>query len=189
MMKREGPAGCGLMILGIIALFLSVIPTGFQSGTSAAQATQLYAGATMWTTLLVAFGIGLLILIVDVDLAGIEHQVSQATPALAMPTPKIWEYCDLMEGRVRDGQTGEVRQAFRLLYHYQTGAKEQLIPSLTDALSHLTISGWDLVSVHTVPYSASISETHWVFKRPVPPQQPMSAQAETKGKDKKQKRK
>jgi hypothetical protein len=137
----------------------------------------------MWTTLLVAVGIGLLLIAVEEVRSEVEKQLSPTTP-----TPKIWEYCDLMEGRVRDGQTGEQRQVFRLLHHSQTGTKEQPVSSLADALSKLNQGEWELVSVYTIPHSTSISETHWIFKRSVPPQQPASAQAKSDGRRKKQKR-
>jgi hypothetical protein len=83
-MKKTGPAGCALMILGIIGLFLFVIPMSIPSGASAVQATQLYNSATMWTTLLVAVGIGLLLIAVEEVRSEVEKQLSPTTP-----TPKI----------------------------------------------------------------------------------------------------
>jgi len=162
------------MILGIIGLFLFAIPMSFSFGTSAVQATQLYSSATMWTTLLVAVGIGLLLLTVDDVRAEIEKQLSSEKP-----TSKIWEYCDLMEGRVHSGQTGEQRQVSRLLHHTQTGTKEQPVLSRQEALSKLSQDGWELVSAYTVSHSASISETHWIFKRLATMQAPTPKQTKS----------
>lgn len=156
-MKSTAPAGCGLMILGIIGLLLFAIPTSFSYGT---RATQLYSSATMWVTLLVAVGIGLLLLAVEDVRSEIEKQLSPATP-----TPTIWEYCDLMKGQMRDGQTGKQRQLFRLLYYSQANTQEYPISSQAEALLKLSQDGWELVSVYTISHSTSVLETHWVFKR------------------------
>jgi hypothetical protein len=178
--SRNVPPGCGVMILGIILLFLLVIPLSIPGSASAVQATQLYSGATMWIGLLIAVGIGLLLLTVDDVRTEVERHLAQA-----VSTSGAWEFCDLMEGKFRDGQTGKVRQVVELLYHYRTGSKKQPATNLTDALSHLNTAGWDLVSVYAVPYSVSVSEIHWIFKRPAPPQRHISAQEESKAKKKK----
>jgi len=179
-MMRSGPVGCGLMILGIIGLFLFAIPMNLSYGMSAVQATQLYSSATMWTTLLVAVGIGLLLLTVEEVGTEIGKQLSPEEPAF-----KIWEYCDLMEGRVYDGQTSEQRQVSRLLHHTRTGTKEQLVSNRQEALSKLSQDGWELVSAYAIPHSASISETHWVFKRLATMQAPTPKQAKSGRKGKK----
>jgi hypothetical protein len=178
-MKKSGPAGCGLMILGIIGLFSFAIPMGFSFDTSAVQATQLYSSATMWTTLLVAVGIGLLLLTVEEVRGEIEKQLAPEEPP-----SKTWEYCDLMEGRVYDGQTNEQRQVSRLLHHTRTGTKEQPVSNRQDALSKLSQDGWELISAYTIPHSATVSETHWVFKRLATTQAPTSKQAKSSRKGK-----
>jgi hypothetical protein len=99
--------------------------------------------------------------------------------------PTMWEYCDLMEGRVGSGQTSEHRQIVRLLHHSQTGTKEQPASSRAEALTVLSQDGWEPVSVYTVAHSASISETHWFFKRPTSSQSPTSKQAESDSESKK----
>jgi hypothetical protein len=71
--------------------------------------------------------------------------------------PRMWEYCDLMEGRVSSGQTGEHRQIVRLLHHSQTGTKEQPVSSWAEALMVLSQDGWEPVSAYTISHSASIA--------------------------------
>lgn len=156
-MNKIGVSGCFLMMLGLVGIVLLVFPMAAPSDLSAVQITQLNSGAVMWTTLLVAIGVGLLLLTVESVRVEIEKQLS----------PRAWEYCDLMEGRTRNVQAGEQRQVFRLLHYSQSGTEEQQVSSLPVALSELSQDGWELVSVHTIPYGAAIFETHWVFRRAV----------------------
>jgi hypothetical protein len=115
---------------------------------------------------------------IDLDTSGFQYFYLQVygtavkiggvspVPQIPIQTSRIWEYSDLMIGRVNPTQPGGKPQFVVKLMHYAAaGVKESTFDSVPSALARMSKEGWELVGVYSIPVGRSASETHWTFQR------------------------
>jgi hypothetical protein len=161
---RRGNIGIFVILLGFLFVYLN----DRNYDLTDASAIQIIQVVSESTKILVAFilgAIGSLLIAVDGVRVETEKQMTHLGDRLqlAISTEKFWSYCDLMEGRALQSG-GQQKSVCKATYYDASSRTEKPFDTIDSAMAEIIQAGWELVTVNTIPFGASITETHWTFR-------------------------